>query len=119
MYVAARMVLAGWKIHYNAEAVVEHSHGYTFLQEFRRYFDIGAFHAREQWLPGHFGTPGGEGIRFVLSEWRYLGASRFYLYPSSIIRTAMKLFGFRLGLLESKLPLSLKRAMSMQKAYWK
>jgi rhamnosyltransferase len=119
MYVAARMIMAGWKVHYNAEAVVEHSHGYTFLQEFRRYFDIGTFHAREQWVPRCFGTPGGEGLRFVLSEWRYLGARRFYLYPSSIVRTAMKLLGFRLGLLESKLPLSLKRTVSMQKAYWK
>ncbi|MCR4347304.1 MAG: glycosyltransferase family 2 protein [Sulfuricaulis sp.] len=119
MYVAARMILAGWRVHYNAEAVVEHSHGYTFLQEFRRYFDIGAFHAREQWVPRRFGTLSGEGLRFVLSEWRYLGARRFYLYLSSIVRTAMKLLGFRLGLLESKLPLSFKRAVSMQKAYWK
>lgn len=119
MYVAARMILAGWKVHYNAGAVVEHSHGYTFLQEFRRYFDIGTFHAREQWIPARFGTPGGEGIRFVLSEWRYLGARRLYLFPSSVVRTAMKLLGYRMGLLESKLPLSFKRVVSMQKAYWK
>ncbi|BAV33903.1 rhamnosyltransferase [Sulfuricaulis limicola] len=119
MHVAARMIMAGWKVHYNADAVVIHSHGYSPFQEFRRYFDVGAFHARERWVLGKFGAPHGEGLRFVLSEWRYLGARRLYLFPSSIARSAMKLLGYRMGLLESKLPLSFKRAVSMQKAYWK
>jgi rhamnosyltransferase len=118
MHVAARMILAGWKVHYNAAAVVEHSHSYSPYQEFQRYFDVGTFHAREHWVIRHFGAPGGEGIRFVLSEWRHLGARYFYLYPSSILRTAMKLAGYRLGLLESKWPLEFKRAVSMQKSFW-
>lgn len=39
------MVLAGWYNAYCAEAKVYHSHNYTILQEVRRYFDTGAFHA--------------------------------------------------------------------------
>lgn len=119
MHVAARMILAGWKVHYNAEAVVEHSHGYSPWQEFQRYFDVGAFHAREHWVMGRFGAPNGEGLRFVLSEWRYLGAGHFYLYPSSVVRTAMKLLGYRMGLLEAKWPVTFKRTVSMQKAFWR
>lgn len=119
MHVAARMILAGWKVHYNAKAIVEHSHGYSPWQEFQRYFDVGAFHAREHWVMGRFGAPNGEGLRFVLSEWRFLGVRRLYLYPSSVLRTALKLLGYRMGLLESKWPLGFKRAVSMQKAFWR
>lgn len=118
MHVAARMIVAGWKIRYNADAVVEHSHGYTPWQEFQRYFDVGAFHAREKWIMGRFGAPNGEGLRFVLSEWRYLGPRRCYLYPASVLRTALKLVGYRLGLQEARLPLSVKQRISMQKAFW-
>jgi rhamnosyltransferase len=79
-----RMILAGWKVHYNAEAVVEHSHGYTPLQEFQRYFDVGTFHAREHWVMGRLERPM-EGLRFVLSEWRICGQEHSYLYLSSRI----------------------------------
>lgn len=119
MHVAARMIVAGWRVHYNADAVVEHSHGYTPFQEFQRYFDVGAFHAREDWVMGRFGAPNGEGLRFVLSEWRYLGLRHWYLLPSSVLRTAMKLVGYRLGLKEARLPMGVKRRISMQKAFWK
>ena len=119
MHVAARMIVGGWKVHYNAAAVVEHSHGYSPWQEFQRYFDVGAFHAREKWVMGRFGAPSGEGLRFVLSEWRYLGPRRFYLYPASALRTTLKLIGYRLGLLESMVPLGIKRRISMQKSFWR
>lgn len=118
MHVAARMIVAGWKVHYNAAAIVEHSHGYTPWQEFQRYFDVGVFHARERWVLGRFGAPNGEGLRFVLSEWRYLGLGRFYLLPSSLLRTALKLLGYRMGLLEARWPVGFKRMVSMQKGFW-
>lgn len=119
MHVAARMMASGWAVHYNADAVVEHSHGYTPFQEFQRYFDVGVFHARDAWLLEKFGAPHGEGLRFVASEWRYLGLQHFYLFPASIVRIALKLFGYRMGLIESRLPLSFKRSVSLQKAFWK
>ena len=65
---AAKLLLAGWRIAYVAEAMVNHSHSFSIGEEFRRYFDIGVYHNRESWLTGNFGKPGGEGKRFVLSE---------------------------------------------------
>ena len=50
MYVAAKMLLHGLKIYYAAEAQVYHSHNYTAAQEFRRYVQIGKFHAQESWI---------------------------------------------------------------------
>ena len=47
MFVAAKMLMSGLKIFYAADAQVFHSHNYTAAQEFRRYVQIGKFHAQE------------------------------------------------------------------------
>lgn len=78
-YVAAKMVLAGWKVAYCADAKVCHSHNYTIMQEFSRYFDTGVFHAEEPWIRKSFGVAEGEGKRFVLSETRYILAHKPWL----------------------------------------
>ena len=67
MCAAGKMLLAGWKIAYSAEAKVFHSHDYGIAAEFRRYFDIGVFHARQQWLRREFGEAEGEGGKFIAS----------------------------------------------------
>lgn len=116
--VAARLLLAGKAIRYQADACVYHSHNYTPLEEFRRYFDTGVFHAREHWLLDTFGSAGGEGLRFVTSELRYLMGRAPWLIPSALLRTACKLTGYRLGRGEASLPIRLKRRLSMFRAYW-
>ena len=118
-YVAAKMVLAGWKVAYCAEAQVYHSHDYTILQEFQRYFDIGVFHGREPWIRQAFGAAEGEGLRFICSEWRYLLKQGYwYLIPGAILRTAAKFIGYKLGMLEEKLPWKWKRKLSMHTRFW-
>lgn len=118
MHVAARMLLAGWAVHYNAAATVEHSHSYTMRQEFQRYFDVGVFLSRNAWIPQRFGYPGGEGKRFFASEFRYVGIRGICRMPLSVIRSGLKYFGYCLGRNEQRLPVSLKRKISMQKAFW-
>lgn len=61
MYAAAKMLLAGWKVAYAGNAACRHSHNYTLAEEFRRYFDMGVFHAREAWIRERFGGAGGKG----------------------------------------------------------
>lgn len=117
--VAARLLLAGKAIRYQADACVYHSHNYTALEEFRRYFDTGVFHARERWLLDAFGSASGEGLRFVRSELRYLIHEAPWLIPSALLRTALKLAGYRLGRAEDRLPLKMKRHLSMFRNYWK
>ncbi|WP_446919828.1 glycosyltransferase family 2 protein, partial [Klebsiella pneumoniae] len=70
MYYAAKAVLAGYKIAYVPSAIVYHSHNYTPIEEFKRYFDIGVFHTDEQWIREKFGNAGGEGKKFIISELR-------------------------------------------------
>ncbi|HHU4391636.1 TPA: glycosyltransferase family 2 protein, partial [Escherichia coli] len=50
MYYTAKAILAGYKVAYVADAVVKHSHNYSPIDEFKRYFDIGVFHANEKWI---------------------------------------------------------------------
>ncbi|MDU2063374.1 MAG: glycosyltransferase [Sporomusaceae bacterium] len=120
MYVAAKLLLAGKKIAYQAEAKVYHSHDYTMLQEFQRYFDIGVFQARELWIRETFGQAEGEGARFVKSELAYLWCKGAILQiPGAMLRTLAKFLGYRLGFKESKIPLYLKKKFSMCKGYWR
>lgn len=118
-YVAGKALLAGHRVNYVAEARVEHSHHYSIAEEFRRYFDIGVFYGREQWIDEHFGAATGEGRRFVSSEmkmaWRQ---GQWFLLPSSVLRNACKLLGYKLGRREAALPLGLKRKISMFSGYW-
>lgn len=117
-YVAARMLLAGWKVGYMAEAKVFHSHDYSPVQDFKRYFDVGVFHARESWIRAEFGEVEGEGIRFALSEIRYLLRHSPWLIGFAVLRSILKLMGYRLGLHENRIPIKLKSHLSMHKAYW-
>jgi rhamnosyltransferase len=116
--VAARLLLAGWKTAYVANARVYHSHSFTIAQEFRRYFDTGVYHSRESWLRKRFGMPGGEGKRFVISELRFLFPRYFYLIPLALIRTLSKGVGYQLGLRESTLGNKWSRRLSCHKGFW-
>ncbi|MGC2047297.1 MAG: glycosyltransferase [Gallionella sp.] len=117
-YVAAKMLLSGLKIAYVAEAKVYHSHDYSLSEEFRRYFDTGVFHALEPWIRQRFGQPEGEGLRYIRSELALLWGENPWLVPSSLIRSILKLLGFKLGLAERFLPFWLKRRLSMHQHFW-
>lgn len=118
MFVAARMLLAGWKVAYEGRACCRHSHNYSLVEEFRRYFDIGVFHSRERWIREEFGDVGGEGIRYVVFELRFLTWRRMHLWPSSLLRNLLKLFAYKLAHYEAWIPIGLKRQLSMHKGYW-
>ncbi|MDD1620194.1 MAG: glycosyltransferase [Methylococcaceae bacterium] len=118
-YVAGKMLVSGWKVAYRADAQVFHSHDYSFLDEFKRYFDIGVFHTHTSWLQETFGGASGEGLRFVVSEMRYLRKHSPWLIPSAILRTGLKWLGFKLGgAVKFGLPLAVSRNLSLHKAYW-
>lgn len=119
MYVAAKILKAGFKIAYAGDACVYHSHNYSLMQEFRRYFDMGVFHSREPWIRQEFGAAENEGLKFVNSEIRYLARHAFWRIPEGMLRTVLRYAGFRLGLAESRIPLKIKRKISMNPGYFK
>ena len=115
---AARLLLANFEIAYVAEACVYHSHAYSCTQDFKRYFDIGVLHNRENWLLENFGKASGEGKRFVHSELSYLLKWDPKQIPSALVRTGLKLIGYRLGRMEALLTPSIKRQLSMHSRFW-
>lgn len=118
-YVAGRVLLAGLKVRYESHAKVFHSHSYSMVEEFRRYFDIGVFYGQQSWLEQSFGRAGGEGRRYVNSEIKAIfQAGQGGLLPECIIRTVLKLLGYKLGGLHRFLPLKLKQQISMFPLYW-
>lgn len=118
-YVAARLLLAGWKSVYAAQSTVEHSHHYTLWQTFRRYFDVGVFHAAEKPLMQACGTPPDqEAGAYVRSLIHYLWQQSKWLLPLAALQTLVKLIGFSVGKRYQQLPVWLCRWISVQKAYW-
>lgn len=117
-YVAAKMLQAGWKVFYAAGATCLHSHNYSMMEEFCRYFDLGVFLSREKWFTELLGKPEGEGKKFVFSELNYLVKKHPSLIPSAMVRVALKLFGYKLGRIERHLPAWIRPMLSMNKGYW-
>lgn len=117
-YVSARLLLAGWKVVYSAESSVRHSHQYSLLQIFRRYFDIGVFHASEATLLRGIGKPDKEAWVYVRSLISYLSERRKRLLWLAALQTLVKLMGFRVGKLYQYLPAQWCQRISLQKAYW-
>ena len=119
MYVAAKMLKAGYIVAYAADACVYHSHKYSIFQEMKRYFDMGVFHALEPWIRQELGGAESEGVKFVVSEFKYLLQHAFWRIPEGLLRTVFRYIGFRLGLMESRLPIWLKRRLVMNTGFYK
>lgn len=119
MYLAAKIILGGYKIVYNAKAMVYHSHNYSIVQEFQRYFDIGVFQKEQEWIQKSLGSPHKEGTRFVLSELAYLWEHNPIWIPKSLLSTLAKYLGFKLGMKWSLLPKWVIKKCSMHKGYWR
>lgn len=118
MYLAAKAVLAGYKVAYVAEAAVKHSHNYTPIEEFKRYFDIGVFHHDEKWIRESFGGAGGEGKKFIVSELISLLKEKPGWIPRACLHNALKLLGYKLGQNYKKIPSKYIKKLSMHKRYW-
>jgi rhamnosyltransferase len=118
MHLAARLLLAGHAIRYQANAHVYHSHNYTLREELARYFDNGVLHARQSWLMDTFGSAGNEGLKFMASEIRHLWRYAPQLLPQAFMRNFVKLAGFKLGRSSAAFPLPLNQRLSMHKGYW-
>lgn len=117
--VAARMLKAGYKKAYVAGATVYHSHTYTLLQEFRRYFDTRVFHEQNKWLIEDFGKPTGEGFKFMKSELNYVLKHQKSIILNSVFSLGAKWLGYKAGKFYNKLPKQIVKRLSMHSYHWK
>jgi len=118
-HIAARLLMRGYKVAYVAEARVYHSHRYTLMDEFRRYFDTGAFLRAEAWMRDLAGEAESEGVRLVREQAAYLRqVGQVHLLPYSLLAAAVKYAGYRVGHMAPYLPRVLKRRLSQQPYFW-
>ena len=116
--IAGKMLLNGWKLAYLSHSKIYHSHDYSAIEEFKRYFDIGVFHINNHWIFENFGRAESEGFKYLKSELTYTLKHNPLLIPKCLIATGAKLVGYKLGLHYRSLPLGLSKSLSMTKAYW-
>ena len=114
----ARAVLrAGFSLVYDPEAAVIHGHRYSLPQLFRRNFDSGYS------LRGIAGDSWREvarlGLGYVWHEMGYLARRRQWFYlPYAGVYEFVKSAGFAAGRSGHRLPLALRRRLSLHQRYW-
>lgn len=113
-----KLLLNDWSVAYVAEAQVYHSHDYTILQEFKRFFDIGTFHSHNPWMLEVLGKAEGEGLKFLKSELSYLWKHAPMYLPSALVRTFVKYVAYKLGRFSPNLPTSLNSALTLNQGYY-
>ena len=118
MYIAAKLILSNYKIAYIANAVVYHSHNYSLIQHFKRNFDIGVFHVREQWIEDSFGLASRTGIIYCISLFKYIGYKRPFGLVKAFLVIFVRLIGHNLGKKERFIPMFLKRKLGLSQTYW-
>lgn len=118
MIFASRVIGAGYKIAYAADAKVVHSHKYTYREQLTRNFDLGV--SQRQYREIFEGIKSeSEGIRLIKDTMRHLvRCGKWYLIPDLIVQSGFKFIGYRLGLRYEKLPGWLVKKLSMNKRYW-
>ncbi|MGN7456728.1 glycosyltransferase family 2 protein [Paenibacillus pasadenensis] len=113
LFLAGRMVLKGYRIAYNAEAQVVHSHAYTPGQQFKRFYDNGTSMAEQAWILPYAGV-GKEGSSLVKAQLKALAQEgQWGKMPRLVADNAAKLIGYKLGIHHRRLPERLRRAFSM------
>jgi rhamnosyltransferase len=119
-YTAAKLLLSGQSLRYQATAEVYHSHNYNGLQDFQRMFDTGVFHAQNPWLLQNFGKAEGEGAKLVRSQWHSLQQQPHFMQGllQWLSTNALKLLGYKLGRLHQWLPMALVKKFAMNKVFW-
>lgn len=67
MLAAAKIILIGKKVYYNADAEIIHSHPYSIKTEYNRGRAIGKMHKENKWLIDTFGKPYNKGKELLHS----------------------------------------------------
>ena len=118
MIIASKLIFAGKKVLYSAKAVVIHSHKYTYMQQFKRNFDVGVvFTDSSDYFYGVKSES--EGIKYVKAAAKYLVKNKkVYLIPHLVIDSGFRFIGYKMGQRYNKLPIKMVKKMSMHSFYF-
>lgn len=118
MIMAYKMITSGYKIMYVSKAKVTHSHQYTYMQQFKRNFDLGVSHQEYKEIFKSVSSET-EGIRLVKENIKFLAKHKQYVkIVDLIIMSGFKFMGYKLGYQYKKLPKSVIMKCTGSKWYW-
>lgn len=118
MFLAAKFIVKGYGVAYQPDAVVYHSHNYSLGIQFKRYFDIGVFFCRNRWIRD-LSNSEREGIKYAKEALRFLSFNEKKKWiPYALADIAIRFLGYRMGLSERYLPISIKKRVSLNKGFW-
>lgn len=118
MVMAYKIMSEGYKTMYVSDAIVRHSHNYSFFQLISRFFDIGCFFSNYPEL-NEKAKNSSEGLNQVKKSIQYLYIKKqIHWIPILLFETIAKFFGYNLGNRCCFLPKNIKKKISMNKAYW-
>jgi rhamnosyltransferase len=115
MGIAKRILHSGWKIVYEPEAVVIHSHHHSTLGLFKRYFDIGyTLKELKIWdAPGTKSSLSRDAWKLLKKKFTHApAAGKKRKAGHAIEQEIAKSAGLFLGLNQALLPLAVKRRLS-------
>lgn len=119
MLFAYKVIQAGKKIAYAADAVVVHSHNYSAKEQLKRNFDLGVSQADNPEVFANVPSET-EGIKLVKKTTNHLVKQhKWFLIPLLFVHSACKLLGYRLGKNYRKLPKNLILKLTSNKEYWR
>jgi rhamnosyltransferase len=115
----AALLSRGWSIRYEAGAVVHHTHHFSIVQEFQRYFDIGVAHRHHRWILEEFGSSDREGMRYLgLGIGHFRRHRQWFGIPEFLLRGLTGRTAYLLGRNHRRMPRSWCRSMSSFPDWW-
>lgn len=119
MIFAGKLIKAGGKIAYVAEARVIHSHNYGCMEQLHRNFDLAVSQADHMDIFG-MAKSESEGIRLVKQTAAWLiRQGKPWLLPGLVCQSGFKYLGYFLGKRYRRLPKWMVRKLTMSPGYWK
>lgn len=119
MIYAAKVIENGYRIAYEAGALVYHSHNYTNMQQLHRNFDMGVSQAEHPEIFENVPSES-EGMKLVKNTTKQLKQNKlWWRIPYFYTQCASKYAGYLLGKKYKKLPRKLILTLTSNKEYWK
>lgn len=111
------LISAGYSIVYQPDSVVIHSHHYTLKSAFQRYFDS-VYSLTRIFSKHDIGESASIGLRYLAGEARYILRHYPFYFPYYCLYVMAKAGGTLAGHFADRMPLAVRRKLSMHSYHW-
>lgn len=119
MIYAHKLIMGGYRIYYESEARVIHTHEYSAMQQLHRNFDLAVSQAQHPEVFGGISSES-EGYRYIKQAFGYFKeAGKGYLIIPFVWNCCFKYLGYLLGKRYDKLPKGLVNVLTMNREYFR